>query len=177
VAAPRYRVERLGRHHNRAAFACGEASLDSYLRERARQDDDRNVAKVFVLVDEQEERIVGYYTLSASSVQLENVPLAAQRALPRYPHVPVVLLGRLAIDQDYQGRGLGEVLLFDALRRGFAVGTQQIAAVAVIVDALHERARAFYERYGFQRFSDDEYRLFLPMWTIAQLIAEDDAPP
>jgi GNAT superfamily N-acetyltransferase len=108
---------------------------------------------------------------------LQNVPLAMQSALPRYPLVPVVLLGRLAIDHDYQGRGLGAVLLFDALRRAFAVGTQQIAAVAVIVDALHERARAFYERYGFQRFSDDEYRLFLPMWTIAQLIAEDDAPP
>ena len=175
MADQRYRIERLERHHDRAAFSCGEESLDTYLRQRARQDATRNVATVFVLYDSQEGRVAGYYTLSAASVQLDNLPPDAQRELPRYPHVPVVLLGRLAIDQGYQGQNLGEVLLFNALRRGFDVGTQEIAAMAVIVDALHDRARAFYERYGFQRLVDNEYQLFLPMRTIAQLLAEDDA--
>jgi GNAT superfamily N-acetyltransferase len=174
VEVQRYRIERLGRHHDRAAFSCGEDSLDSYLRERARQDASRNVATVFVLHDAQEHRVAGYYTLSAASVQLDTLPMEMQGQLPRYPNVPVVLLGRLAIDQGYQGRDLGEALLFNALRRAFDVGTQQIAAMAVVVDALHDRARAFYERYGFQRFPDNEYQLFLPMRTIAQLLAEGD---
>lgn len=171
----RYRIERLERHHDRAAFSCGEESLDSYLRQRARQDSTRNVATVFVLFDSQEHRVAGYYTLSAASVQLENLPPDAQRNLPRYSHVPVILLGRLAIDRDYHGRGLGEALLFNALRRAFVVGTQQIAAMAVVVDALHDRARQFYEQYGFQRFPDNAYQLFLPMRTITELLADNDA--
>lgn len=175
MKAHRYRVERLTRHHDRAAFSCGEDSLDSYLRERARRDADRHVATVFILHDPQANLVAGYYTLSASSVLLADLPLEMQRTLPRYPQAPVVLLGRLAIDRDYQGQNLGEALLFDALRRAFDVGTEQIAAMAVVVDALHDRARAFYEPYGFQRFPDDEYRLLMPMQTIAQLLAEDEA--
>lgn len=174
MSAHRYRVERLGRHHKRATFSCGEESLDRYLQQQARQDDDRNVAKVFVLYDSQDNQIAGYYTLSASALQLGDLPDSVRHALPRYPHMPVVLLGRLATDQRYQGHGLGAVLLFDALQRAFDVGTGQIAAMAVIVDALHDRARSFYERYGFQRLPDQEDRLFLTMKTIAQLLAEND---
>lgn len=173
MSAQRYRVERLGSHHDRAAFSCGEESLDDYLRRRARQDDVRNIARVFVLSDAQDDRIAGYYTLSASAVQIEGLPSEVQRKLPRYPLVPVVLLGRLATDGRYQGQGLGEALLFDALRRAFVVGTQEIAATAVIVDALHDRARSFYERYGFLRFTDQENRLFLMMQTIARLMQEE----
>jgi len=175
MKAQRYRVERLTRGHSRAAFSCSEDSLDSYLRDRARRDADRHVATVFILHDPQADRVAGYYTLSASSVLLAELPLEMQRTLPRYPQAPVVLLGRLAIDRDYQGQDLGEALLFDALRRAFAVGTEQIAAMAVIVDALHDRARAFYEQYGFQRFPGNEHRLFMPMQTIAQLVEEDEA--
>lgn len=176
MASQRYRVERLARHHNRAGFSCGEVSLDAYFQQRARQDADRHVATVFVLVDNYEEgRVAGYYTLSASSVHLADLPPETQRTLPRYPLAPVVLLGRLAIDQDYQGQDLGEVLLFNALRRAFGVGTREIAAIGVIVDALHDRARAFYERYGFRRFPDNDGRLFLLMPTIGQLLEEGDA--
>jgi N-acetylglutamate synthase-like GNAT family acetyltransferase len=106
-------------------------------------------------------------------VQLEDLPPETRRALPRYPLVLVILLDRLAIDRDYQDQHLGETLLFNALRRAFNVGTREIAATAVIVDALHDGARAFYERYGFQRFPDNEFRLFLPMQTIGQLLEED----
>lgn len=174
MASQRYRVERLARHHNRAGFSCGEVSLDTYLRQRARQDADRHVATVFVLVDDHEGRVAGDYTLSAASVRLEDLPAETRRALPRYPLVPVILLGRLAIDQDYQGRDLGAVLLFNALRRAFDVGTREIAAIGVIVEALHDRARSFYERYGFLRFPDDDYRLFLLMPTIGQLLEDGD---
>ena len=178
MSTTRYPVERLQSHHNRTVFSCGEISLDDYLRQRSKQDDDRNVAKVFVLYDPELNRIAGYYTLSASAIALENVPSEVQRKLPRYPLVPVILLGRLAIDLDYRNQGLGETLLFDALRRSLDVGTQQIAATAVIVDALNDPARGFYERYGFQRLANDEYRLFLPMKTIKRaLIQEGDLIP
>lgn len=175
MASPRYRTERLGRNHDRTAFSCGEESLDTYFRQRARQDDDRNVAKVFVLVDTRDNRVAGYYTLSASAIQLEDLPAEMQRGLPRYPLVPVVLLGRLAIDEHYHGQGLGGALLFNALRRAFETGTQQIAATAVIVDALHGRARSFYERYGFESFPDNSLRLLLMMKTIAQLLSDADS--
>lgn len=174
METPRYRVERLGPHHDRAAFSCGEDTLDIYLRQRARQDDDRNVAKTFVLYDAHDDRVAGYYTLSSAAVHLEELPPETQRRLPRYPLVPVILLGRLAIDRDYHGQRLGGVLLFNALRRAFEVGTGEIAATAVIVDALHDDSRGFYERYGFQRFPDSELSLFLPMQTIGQLLEEGD---
>lgn len=169
----RYRVERLGQHHDRAAFSCGEDTLDAYFRQRARQDDDRNVARTFVLYDTQDDQVAGYYTLSSAAVHLKDLPPETQRRLPRYPLVPVILLGRLAIDQGYQDQHLGEALLFNALRRAFEVGTGEIAATAVTVDALHDAARAFYERYGFQRFPDNELRLFLPMQSIRQLLEAD----
>ena len=124
--AHRYRVERLGRHHDRAVFWCGKETLDAYLRQRARQDDDRNVAKAFVLYDAQDDRIAGYYTLSSAAVQLEELPPETQRTLPRYPHVPVILLGRLAIDREYQNQHLGDALLFDALRRAFPLARKRL---------------------------------------------------
>jgi len=176
VSSQRFRIERLAAHHDRSSFSCGEASLDDYLRQRARQDDERNVAKVFVLYDVQASRVAGYYTLSASAVQLDALPADARRRLPRYPLVPVVLLGRLASDRGSQRRGLGEALLFDALRRAFDIGTRQIAATAVVVDALHGRARSFYEQYDFRQFADDEFRLFLTMRTIGRLLEEDNSP-
>jgi GNAT superfamily N-acetyltransferase len=175
VLTLRFRVERLASHHDRAAFSCGEESLDAYLRQRARTDDERNVAKVFVLYDSHDQRVAGYYTLSASAVHLQGLPLETRRALPRYPLVPAVLIGRLAIDHDYRNQGLGAALLIDALRVAFEVGTRQIAATVVIVDALHDSARSFYERYGFQRFRDNEDRLFLAMKPIGDLLKEGGA--
>jgi GNAT superfamily N-acetyltransferase len=174
VECHQFRVERLGRDDDRAAFSCGEDSLDTYLHQRARRDADRYVAAVFVLSAPETNRVIGYYTLSSSSVDVADMPAETQRVLPKYPQAPVVLLGRLTIDRAYQGQHLGEALLYDALRRAFTVGTQEIAAMAVIVDALHDRARTFYEQYGFQRLPNTEYRLFLPMQTIAQLLAADD---
>lgn len=175
MSSPRFPIERLGRHHARATFACGEPSLDDFIRWQARQDDERHATKAFVLRDPATDRLAGYYSLSASAVLLESLPDDARRRLPRYPSVPVVLLGRLAVDRAHRGRGFGEALLFDALRRALAVGTEQIGAVAVVVDALHDRARSFYGRYEFRRFPDQDRRLFLPMATIGALLAEDDA--
>jgi GNAT superfamily N-acetyltransferase len=108
----------------------------------------------------------GYYTLSATGVKLTEFPADITRKLPRYPLVPATLLGRLAVDQNYQGRGYGRFLLADAL---FRAVRSEIASFAVVVDAKDEAARRFYERESFLPLSDQPLRLFRPMADIAKL--------
>jgi len=168
VADDAYRFEQLGTHHRRADFSCGVEALDRYFRQQAGQDQRRGVAVPYVLADPATGAVVGYYTLSTLSILAESLPDELTRKLPRYQALPAVLIGRLAVDQRYRGRGLGELLLMDALHRGFDI-SRQVGAMAVVVDAKDDAARSFYERYGFRRFVDHEYRLFLPMATVARL--------
>jgi ribosomal protein S18 acetylase RimI-like enzyme len=162
-----YRIEPLGSHHDRAAFASGVEPLDRYLREQAGQEVRRGAAAVHVLVDSATGAIVGYYTLSAAVVVLSDLPAEMARKAPRYPSLPALLIGQLAVDQRYRGQRFGERLLVDALHRCMTV--KDVGWMFVIVDAKDDRARAFYERYGFQRLADAEYRLFLPVGTVTQL--------
>lgn len=112
--------------------------------------------------------VAGYCTLSARSVELASLPNDIARKLPRYP-IPATLIGRLAVDTSYHGQRLGGMVLFDALERAHLQRTQ-IGAMAVIVDAKHEQARAISTRYAFRGFVADEFRLFLSMSTIGQLV-------
>ena len=160
-------VEPLAPHHNRASFSCGEPSLDLYIRRRASQDTRRRVARVFVASGDPPERIVGYYTLSAASFEKEKLPAKIANRLPHYP-VPAAVIGRLAVDLRSQGSGLGEALLLDAIRRVVRAG-DTIGVYAVVVDALHVRASAFYERYGFAPFLSQPLRLYLSIRTFEQL--------
>lgn len=166
-----YRFELFGERHKplRGSFSCGEGALDAYLKKRARQEMDKRIAVVYVLLDESEGRIAGYYTLSSLSVEL---PEDTRKGLPKYPEYPATLLGRLAVDDEYQGRGLGKRLLLDALGRSLA-GSRAVASYAVITDAKNEAAEAFYTRYGFLPLptADDGRRLFLPMGTVERLFA------
>ena len=160
-------VEPLAPHHDRASFSCGAPSLDHYLRRQASQDARRRVARVFVASDDPPERIAGYYTLSAASFEKDQLPAALARRLPHYP-IPAAVIGRLAVDLRSQGGGLGEILLLDAIHRVLRAG-DTIGVYAVVVDALHERASAFYERYGFAPFPSRPLRLYLPLRTFEQL--------
>lgn len=160
-------VEPLRKHH-RAAFSSGSAPLDHYLQHQAGQEARRHIAVTFALVDTEHQALAGYYTLSATSIRLGELPPDLAEKLPRYPLVPATLLGRLAIDAGYQGKGLGEFLLMDALQRS-CTQSQAIASMAVVIDAKGEGAVRFYERYGFIKFPEQSYRLFLPMKTIARL--------
>ena len=160
-------VEPLGPHHDRASFSCGEPSLDHYIRRQASQDARRRVARVFVAAGDPPERIASYYTLSAASFEKDNLPAELARRLPHYP-VPAAVIGRLAVDLRSQGSGLGEVLLLDAIHRVVRAG-DTIGVYAVVVDALHDRASAFYERYGFVPFPSQPLRLYLPLRTFEQL--------
>lgn len=162
-------VEPLGKTHDRAAFSCGNPSLDQYLKERARQDARRYVAAPFVLVASPgEKELLGYYTLSSFAIDLSDLPPNTARKLPSYPTVPVTLLGRLAVEERHAGQGLGEFLLMDALRRSITQSSQ-IASVAVVVDAIDDSAARFYKHFNFVPFPERPTRLFLPMRTVAAL--------
>ena len=132
-------VEPLGRQHDRAAFSCGTEALDRYLKQQARQDADKRAAAPFVAVRPPQPRVLGYYTLSASVVAVDALPADLVKKLPRYPQLPVTLLGRMAVDQRHKGKGLGECLLMDALHRGLEHAAD-IAAMAAIVDAKDRRS-------------------------------------
>lgn len=160
-----YRIEILKAEHPRAEFSCGIQHLDRYLKEQATQDLRRYIATPFVLYDLDEEKIAGYYTLAASSIQLQDLPEDKRKKLPRYPLIPPILLGRLAVDERYQRQGLGAFLLVNALYRSL---TSEIAAMAVVVDAKNEQAKAFYEHHQFLPFPQHPNRLYLPMAIIAQ---------
>jgi GNAT superfamily N-acetyltransferase len=165
-------VEPLGKQHDRAAFACGNEVLDHYLKEIASQDARRLVAAPFVAVESDDPKtILGYYTLSAVGIALESLPLEVARKLPAYPIVPATLLGRLAVDQRCRGKGIGEFLLMDALRRAY-VQSSQIAAVAVVVDAIDAQAARFYRHFNFIPLPDRPDRLFLAIRTIAPLFRD-----
>jgi GNAT superfamily N-acetyltransferase len=140
-------IEPLGTQHERAAFSCGQPALDDWFRRRAGQDEKRNVARVFVAVDD-EHGVVGFYSLSSFTLAIEDLPQDIGRKLPRYDAIPAALIGRLARDQRARGLGLGELLLADAVRRILSA-SQSLAVFAIIVDAKDDHAIAFYENFVF----------------------------
>lgn len=145
--------------HDRASFDCGLESLNRYLREQASQDVRRRVAACFVALAD-EKRIAGYYTLASASLLLSDLPASIGKKLPRYPSVPAVRMGRLAVDLAFKGQGLGGALLADALERS---SRSEIAAYALMVDAKDEAAAAFYRHHGFIALPDSPLTLFLPL--------------
>lgn len=161
----RWREEPLARHHDRAAFDCGEPALDEYLRRYARQNHERGGAKTFVAVSaEAPSRVLGYYTISPGAVAFAQAPAVVTRRLARH-EVPVFRLGRLAVALSVQGRGLGADLLLAAGERALAVA-REVGGVALAIDAKDERAAAWYERFGALRLLDDPTKLVLPLETV-----------
>ena len=154
-------IEPLGRRHDRAAFSCGLPGLDRYLARQAGQDVRRRIARVFVCTPGDADAVLGFYTLSALPIDLTSLPNELSRKLPRHP-VPCALIGRLAVYSSAHGRGLGRMLLADAVKRTVAAG-EAVAMHALIVDAANDDAERFYERFGFAPLTDDPMRLFLPL--------------
>jgi GNAT superfamily N-acetyltransferase len=149
-----FRIELLARQV-RDGFACGSPDLDLYLRERAKQDMRRRVASCYVAVDEGG-GIAGFYTIAATSIALEQLPVEWSKRLPRYPVVPAVLLGRLAVSKGSHGKGLGGLLIADALIRA---AQSEVMAHAMVVDAKDTAAAQFYAHHGFEPINDEPRRL------------------
>src|SRR6266567_6076637 len=163
------RIVLLGEEHDRGSFTCGVESLDRYLKTQASQDVRRKANAVFVLIERDEPaRMLGYYTLCAMAISQGEVPEAARKHIPRYPLVSATLIGRLAVDQSNQGRGMGAALLARALRLAYE-NTSVVGSSMIVVDALNERAACFYEAHGFIQLVDS-MRLILPMQTTAGLV-------
>ncbi|MGK7877192.1 MAG: GNAT family N-acetyltransferase [Xenococcaceae cyanobacterium] len=157
-----------GPRHVRSNFCCGKDSLDNYIRKQASQDLKKRVSTVFVLIDDPEFNVLAYYTLSNYTVDITALDEAFAKRLPRYPQLPATLLGRLAVDDRQKGKRFGELMLVDALKRALNVSTQ-VASLAVIAEALDERALNFYIKYGFQQFRQDPMKLYFPMKSVEEL--------
>ncbi|MBI2958918.1 MAG: GNAT family N-acetyltransferase [Betaproteobacteria bacterium] len=156
-----YRIGPLGGLIDTAAFHCGQAALDEYIRRYASQDVRRNLARVFVAAPAGERRrLAGYFTLSAGSVGCSDLPASLARKLPRYP-VPVALIGRLAVDSEFQRKGLGAILLADACRK-VAQASAVLAVAGIVVDAKDASAARFYAHFGFVPMPGQSNRLLLP---------------
>jgi predicted GNAT family N-acyltransferase len=166
------RIEPLGKKHDRAAFSCGQDSLDQYLKNQAGQSVGKNLAAVFVLTPDGK-KIAGYYTLSSYAVKLDEIPEEIARKLTRMHEVPATLLGRLARSIEFRGQGIGEILLVDALKRAVQ-NSMHVASWAVIVDVKDAEAAEFYKCYGFISFPTRPDRLFLPMASIQSLFKEEE---
>ena len=148
--------------HDRTAFHSDSERLNRYLHKQVTQDIRRRVAACFVALTD-ERRIAGYYTLASASLLLADLPVDTGKKLPRYPTVPAVRMGRLAVDQAFKGQGLGGALLADALDRA---ARSEIAAFALTVDAKDDAATAFYQHHGFITLPDSPLTLFLPLATV-----------
>lgn len=164
-------TESLSSKHDKTKFCCGKEMLDSYIQRQASQDVKRKLSACFVLTDNTDILIRGYYTLSNNSIPLSQVPEKFRKKLPKsYKSIPTTLLGRLAVDKNEQGQGTGKVLLVDALKRSYLL-SKDIGSYAVIVDPLDTEAKSFYSKYGFIELPDSG-KMFLPMKTINQLFEE-----
>ncbi len=162
-----YVCEPLGNEHDRTHFDCGVPVLNDYLAKYAKQDVKRKASAVFVLVERAEpKRVIGFYTLCATSVALSELPAEVTRKLARYPEIPAILVGRLARDVNHPG--VGALLLSDAITRCVRVASE-IAASLIVVDSKGAAATHFYEKFGFLSLPKLADRMFLPMQTAEKL--------
>jgi GNAT superfamily N-acetyltransferase len=166
-----WRIERLTRQHDRTNFDCGVATLTDWLKLRSSQYARKNLAQTYVAVEGGTAAVMGYYAISTHHVQFDTFPEEGVRGLPKID-LPVVLLGRLAVDRRCQGQGLGVLLLVDALRRAVAVA-RHVGVRAVEVDAIDDSARDFYRRFGFVSLLDDDRHMYVSIDAVQKL----DLPP
>ena len=162
-----FHIEPLVRRHDRSAFDCGEPALNEFIQRHARQNQERRISRTYVAAEVGGIQVLGFYTITGTSLAATELPEAERRRLPRH-RVPMVQIARLAVDRLAAGQGLGEALLFHALGRA-ALVAEVMGIYGVEVYAKHDRAAGFYHRFGFLRLEDDRLHLYLPMSTILDL--------
>ena len=162
-----FRLEVLNGEHDCLAFACGEEQLDRYLQLQVSQDIRRRIANCFVAIDVATAKVAAYYTMSSASIPTHDLPIELTQRLPRYPTIPAVRIGRLAVDMRFQGSGLGKALLADAAIKAIDAAP---AAFALLVDAKNDQAVTFYKHHGFQQLESFPKILFLPLATAEKIL-------
>ena len=170
MTVPPWHEEAVTRTHDRSAFDCGDAELNSFLRRYARQSHDHGAAKTFLAIDDATRAISGFYSVAPASLAYHRAPEMAQRGLARHG-IPGFRLARLAVDRATQGQGLGGQLLLAAGRRCLAAAAA-IGGTVLVIDAKTDRAAAWYVSYGAVQLVDAERTLVLPLKTIERLLGE-----
>jgi ribosomal protein S18 acetylase RimI-like enzyme len=158
----RFRLVSLNKSHDRLSFDCDDKTLNRYFQTQATQDSRRRIANCFVAIDTESGYVAGYYTLSSASIPTPDLPENITSRLPRYPSVPAVRIGRLAVDKKFQEHGLGKALLADAALKTISATP---ASFALLVDAKNEQAVKFYQHHGFRPLNNTLNILFLPLAT------------
>jgi len=156
----------LDKTHDRSTFDCGDETLNKYLLERSGQELRRNIAFPYLMTLKDQNAVYGYYTLSASSVQANKLPAEIAK-VTRYDYLPAVLIGRLALDKTYHGKGYGQYLLIDALRR--ISRSKDFAVTLIVVEAKNQKAEDFYKHFGFISFENKKRTLFIPFKSVKDL--------
>jgi len=175
VSPPRIRIEPLTREHQRRHFDCGCPAVNSFLARYARQNAEKDISRTYVAVLPGQKHVLGYYTVTASSIAFEDLPPDAGARLPHYP-IPTVHLAWLGVHTDVQGQGLGGVLLWDALKLASRFA-DEIGAYAVTVDAIDADTRGFYLAHGFIPIEEDLLHLYMPMRAIRKLLPDRPHSP
>jgi ribosomal protein S18 acetylase RimI-like enzyme len=168
TSAAEWSIELLTSAHARDPFDCGDPDLNAHVKKYARQNEVRGIGKTYVALPKGSRTVVGYYTIRFGHVAYDVFPPPAVRRVPEYP-VPVMHLGRLAVDLTVQGKGLGETLLLDVCAK--SLRASEIAGLfAIEVIAANERARRFYRKYHFEEFLDDSQHLYLAMSQVRDIL-------
>ena len=163
-------ISLLNREHDRNSFDCGDPDLNFFLKNLSSSFLKRNLCRIYILEDENNPgKILGYYAVAPMSVEYERLPPDVRKKYPpEMDKIPAFLLGKLAVSEKFKSKGLGEILLMDALTF-MAEESKKMGGALVIVDAKNEKAKTFYEKYGFISFPDNPLRLFLPVKSIARI--------
>ncbi|MBU0483645.1 MAG: GNAT family N-acetyltransferase [Proteobacteria bacterium] len=165
MTIPPWHEEPICKRHNRETFDCGDTALNDFLRRHARQTHEQGGAKTFLAVrDDDASLVLGFYSLSPASVEYFRAPAVIKRGLARHD-VPVFRLGRLAVDQSMQGKGLGGQLLLSAGRRCLRA-SQDVGGVALLIDAKNDGAANWYTDYGALPLLDTPLSLLMSLSTI-----------
>jgi predicted GNAT family N-acyltransferase len=160
------------KHHSRAEFDCSEPALNEYLQKFASQNAAQDISRTFVMVSvANPQTIFGFYTLTVGQIDFESLSANLTKRIPRYP-IPIARLARLGIDKNVQGQHLGQKLLMNALRRCVQT-SQEIGLFGIVVDAKHEQAKRFYQKYGFAEIHNQPLTLFIRMSTVLKTLAMD----
>ncbi len=165
------KIELLAKSHDRDGFDCGSDALNLFLKQTARQHGERGISRTFVLVDEDAsdpKPVVGFFSLNLCQIKSESLTAAEARKLPR--EIAGIKVGRLARAREYQGQGIGEILLVAAMRKFIEI-FNAAGGIGLFVDAKDQKAKEFYERYGFVSLPANEFELFLPVRTIQEALA------
>lgn len=169
-ASANWQICKLEKTSNKQEFDCGIEELIEYIKKYARQSQDRGLATTFTIISQIDKKVIGYYSLTLSKIEKEELSLEKQKGLPNC-EIGVILLGKLARTLSEKGSGLGEKLILDAMHRVYKI-SEEIGIYGLIVDAINEKAKIFYKKYGFIELPDQLMRLMIDKKTLKSKLIE-----